>query len=95
MTSATFAARVQSAAQATPPAGRFHDKAYVHAVWAVGNFGHLGLSLEAFKSELWHAHRAGLVELSRADMVEAMNPYDVRRSRLDVMGSTFNFVRIN
>lgn len=89
-----FSRRVKAACEVVPAAGRFHDKVYLHAAWAIGRFGH-EMGLDAFKAMCFQAHKAGEIELSRADMVEAMKPYDVKRSNYtSEMGATFNFIRM-
>jgi len=47
-----------------------------------------------FKRKLGEAHQAGLLKLSRADLVEAMDPGDVAASATAVRSATFHFVRI-
>jgi hypothetical protein len=51
-------------------------------------------SLETFKSRVLEAQRKGLIELSRADLVEAMEPGDVRASEINYLGERFNFIRL-
>lgn len=48
--------------------------------------------LDRFKERLVEANRAGLLRLSRADLVEAMNPDDVRASETLHMNASFHFV---
>jgi hypothetical protein len=48
---------------------------------------------DAFKARLVSAHRQQLLELSRADLVEAMDPKDVDASEARYLRSTFHFVR--
>jgi hypothetical protein len=67
------------------------DKVFTHAVWAVGKFD---LTLPDFKEMLLHAHKARLLTLSRADLVEAMDPYDVKRSLITNGGAEYNFIRV-
>lgn len=64
-------------------------KVFIHAVWSVGKFKD---TLGEFKQKLVEAQRAGLVELARADLVSAMNPYDVKRSNTENGNATYNFV---
>lgn len=47
-----------------------------------------------FRRQLAAAHQAGLLKLSRADLVEAMDPADVAASELALQGATFHFIRI-
>ncbi len=87
-----FARRVQAAAGASPT-GRFGDNkvfiSHVHAALADP-----ALDLPAFKARLLDAHRQGLVTLTRADLVEAMDPTDVAASETRYLGATFHFVRL-
>lgn len=48
---------------------------------------------QQFKQRLVEANRAGYLRLSRADLVEAMNPDDVAASATHYLGETFHFVR--
>ena len=48
-----------------------------------------------FKQRLLRANQAGLLSLSRADLVEAMDPADVRASEISSLGATFHFVRVD
>jgi hypothetical protein len=52
------------------------------------------MDLKSFKQRLTEANHARLLDLSRADLVEAMNPDDVRQSEAAYQGATFHFVRI-
>ena len=47
-----------------------------------------------FKRQLAEANRAGLLALSRADLVEAMTPEDVRSSETPYLNATFHFVQV-
>lgn len=84
-----FAARVNDATRAAKT-GRFGDSkvfiAHVHRAFA-------DLDRDAFKARLVEAQREGLVALSRADLVEAMDPDDVRDSETRYLNATFHFVR--
>lgn len=51
-------------------------------------------SLNAFKEKLVSAHRAGLLVLTRADLVEVMDPVDVAESETRYLGARFHFVRL-
>ena len=46
------------------------------------------------KRRLVEAHRNGLLELSRADLVQAMDPVDVRESETPSPNDTAHFIRI-
>jgi hypothetical protein len=51
-------------------------------------------SLEAFKERLIEANRAGLLRLSRADLVQAMNVTDVRDSETRYLNAVYHFVAV-
>jgi hypothetical protein len=89
----TFAAAVRSACLATPRAGRvggFAPRVWIHAAWAVGRFPE---TLAEFKRRCVEANRAGLLRLSRCDMPEAFDAYDVGRSEAVDRGATYNLIR--
>lgn len=90
-----FAARVHASFATMPAKGVFGgDKVWTHAAWAWSGAGKEGMTLPEFKGLLWESHRAGYLELCRADMIEAMDPYDVKRSEIRTeMGATFNLIR--
>jgi hypothetical protein len=90
---AAFAQRVLAAARATPKAGWFGDnKVFISHVYR--QLGDPGQNLEAFKERLVRAHRAGLLSLSRADLVEAMDPKDVEESDTHYRSATWNFITL-
>jgi hypothetical protein len=77
-------------------AGRWDGaKDFVNQVWrqlvAEGNGGEL--DLDSFKAHLLEANRRGLLRLSRADLVSAMPPEDVRESEIPSFGDVFHFVQ--
>jgi hypothetical protein len=91
-----FARRVLEAARSTPT-GRFgDDKVFVSHVFRAlsvdPRFAAMGLNV--FKQRLAEANNARRLDLSRADMVEAMNPEDVAQSRVAYLGAEFHFIRI-
>lgn len=91
---AAFAATVRAAARDCPT-GRFGDnKVFINHVWR-----HLrnersfpALDLTAFKDHLAEANHAGLLRLERADLVQAMDPGDVRESETSYLNAIFHFV---
>jgi hypothetical protein len=91
-----FAGQVIDAARRCPAAGRFGDnKVFISHVWRQMNGLPGGpLELGEFKQRLLEANRDGLLQLSRADLVEAMNPVDVRESSTVYDNATFQFIRI-
>ncbi|MEO6808795.1 MAG: hypothetical protein ABI353_06755 [Isosphaeraceae bacterium] len=92
----SFATRVVEAARSSPT-GRFGDnKVFVVHVWNMvkqdPEFS--SMDLDGFKQRLAEANNARLLDLSRADLVAAMDPNDVRLSEISYFGGTFHFVRI-
>lgn len=93
---AEFARRVVEAARSSPT-GRFGtDQVFVGQVWTTlsddPEFAALGP--DGFKQRLAEANNARLLNLSRADMVEAMDQKEVERSEVRYLGATFHFIRI-
>lgn len=60
---------------------------------AYGLFGGM-LSREDFVAALVEANRTRLLSLSRADMVELMDPVDVKQSEVLHLGSSFHFIAL-
>ncbi|HTI51173.1 MAG TPA: hypothetical protein VL475_09485 [Planctomycetaceae bacterium] len=92
-----FSERVLLAARQSP-SGRFGgDKIFISHVWKqlANGEGPSGLPLAEFKDRLVAAHRAGLLELSRADLVERMDPVDVSQSETKYLDARFHFVRLD
>ena len=92
----TFAERVKAAARACPT-GRFGDnKVFIAHVWRAvqSDLAFQTIDLPAFKERLAEANNARLLDLSRADLVQAMDPEDVRESEVHYLNATFHFVRI-
>jgi hypothetical protein len=93
---ATFARRVQAAARACQ-SGRYGDnKVFVLHAWrALENEPDFrGMDFNAFKQRLSEANNARLLDLSRADLVQAMDPEDVRLSEVSYLNATFHFIRV-
>jgi hypothetical protein len=91
-----FAGQVIEVARRCPAAGRFGDsKVFISHVWRQMNGPSGGpLELGEFKKRLLEANRDGLLQLSRADLVEAMNPVDVSESSTVYDNATFHFIRV-
>ncbi len=90
-----FARRAVDAAQSSDT-GRFGDnKVFINHAWksycARGN-GEPHLDLARFKEKLLLANTAGLLELSRADLVSLMDPADVRESETQYLNASFHFI---
>ena len=93
---ASFAARVRAAAGACR-SGRFGDnKVFIAHVWSAlqNNPAFPAIDLASFKRRLAEANHSRFLDLSRADLVQAMNPADVEQSELHYLNATFHFVRI-
>jgi hypothetical protein len=90
-----FADRVLTAAR-TSPTGRFgENKVFIsHIFRKLLEEGAIAADSDAFKDRLVAVHRGGLLSLSRADLVGAMDPRDVASSEASYLGATFHFVRI-
>jgi hypothetical protein len=90
-----FARRILEAAPACPD-GWFGDgKVFISRVWKSvrDDPGFAGVDLDDFKRRLVEAHRARLLELGRADLVEAMDPASVQESATTDMGAVYHFLR--
>jgi uncharacterized protein (DUF2267 family) len=90
-----FAATVRELATKSPPKDRFHDnKVFIVALWRAiqrePNFPRL--SLPEFKERLVEANSQNLLRLSRADLVQAMDPQLVADSETTYLNATFHFV---
>ena len=90
-----FAATVRALAASSPPEDRFHDnKVFIAALWRASqrepNFPRL--SLAEFKQRLVESNSQDLLHLSRADLVQAMDPQMVADSETAYLNATFHFV---
>lgn len=92
-TSATeLLSAVLAAVHGMPRSGRFGDsKVFIYPLWQrVGK--RFKISLDEFKRWLVNQNRMQNLDLSRADLVDAMNPTLVSRSEINDLGSSFHFV---
>jgi hypothetical protein len=90
-----FAATVLALATNSPAEDRFHDnKVFIAALWRASqhepNFPRL--SLPDFKQRLVEANSQNLLHLSRADLVQSMDPKLVADSETVYLNATFHFV---
>jgi hypothetical protein len=90
-----FAATVQAMACMSPSQDRFHDnKVFIAALWRASqlepNFPRL--NLPEFKLRVVEANSQHLLHLSRADLVQAMDPQLVAESETVYLNATFHFV---
>jgi len=85
---------LRHAFEATPPWMPASSKRFIADVYdQVERDGRTGgASLDEFKEVLVDLHRKGLVTLSRADLVAAMDPKKVRRSETTDRNATYHFV---
>lgn len=92
---AEFANRVREAARGCKSGRHGGDKVFVVHVWrALGEApAFRGGDFALFKKRLAEANNARLLSLSRADLVQAMNPEDVLLSEVPYMNTCFHFVR--
>jgi hypothetical protein len=93
---AQFARAVLAAAR-NCQSGRYGDnKVFIAHVWTALQHdpGFDGMDLVAFKMRLAEANNARFLDLSRADLVQAMNPQDVQNSEVSYMNATFHFIRV-
>jgi len=90
-----FAASVAEAASHVSGDGRFgFDKVFISHLFRAWRETNPGTTYEQFKSQLVAAHRAGGLSLSRADLVEAMDPRDVAESETSWLSQQFHFYRV-
>ncbi len=91
-----FAREVQRIAK-TSISGKFGEhKVFINHVWQNMQQTSLGgtLNLPKFKDLLTNANKQGLLTLSRADMVAAMDATDVAESEIQYLNATFHFIQI-
>jgi hypothetical protein len=71
------------------------EKVFIASVWEVlsGDAEIAALGEQGFKDVLAEAHRRGLVTLSRADLVAAMDPRDVAASEIRHQNATYHFIQ--
>jgi hypothetical protein len=91
----TFAATVRALAVNSPAEDRFHDnKVFIGALWRSSQSepSFPRLMLDEFKQQLIDANSRGLLHLSRADLVQEMDPQLVAESETTYLNATFHFV---
>jgi hypothetical protein len=87
-----FAERVMKTARALKSGRYGEDRVFISHVWQA--LGDPTLDEHAFKQRLLSANQKRLLSLSRADMVEWMEPKDVSSSEIRYLGSTFHFIAL-
>jgi hypothetical protein len=87
-----FAERVLQVARGAR-AGRFgDDRVFISQVWRA--MQRPGLDEQSFKGRLLEANQKRLLSLSRADMVEPMDPAELAASEIQHLGATFHFIAL-
>jgi DNA-binding HxlR family transcriptional regulator len=91
-----FAQRVVESARTSPTGWFGNAKVFISHVWRnhQSDPAFEGIDQATFKLALLEAHRARLLELGRADLVDAMDPADVRESATPYQNVVYHFVRI-
>lgn len=91
-----FAKEVIQAAQQTQTGWFGTNKVFISHVFSTYRqlYPHSSETLESFKSDLIAAHQQGKIILSRADLIEAMNPQDVVESETTYLNASFHFIRL-
>ena len=92
-----FAATLRALAAGSPPEDRFHDnKVFIAAVarQASGSRTSRDSLSPEFKQRLVEANSQNLLHLSRADLVQAMDPQWVADSETVYLNATFHFVLV-
>lgn len=82
---------------AAPRVKRFGDrKLFIGSAWeALKDEPRIAaLGIDGFKDVLVEAHRRGELELSRADLVAAMDPADVATSETRHLNATYHFIQL-
>lgn len=88
-----FADVVLGAARASKTGKFGSDKVFISHVAAQLRREGYRVEMPTFGARLVEAHRARLLALTRADLVDAMDPRDVDGSEIRWMNATFHFVR--
>lgn len=89
-----FATIVLEAAPDCPTGWSGDDLVLISHVWNHVKDRFHPLELAGFKEKLITANRERLLSLSRADLVQALDPQDVRESETSHLNATFHFLKI-
>ncbi len=93
---AHIAERAKTAARDCPTGRHGDRKVFIAHVWdrlqSEPEFA--GINLDTFKQALVEANNLRLIDLARADLVQTMDPDDLRRSEVGHLGATFHFIRV-
>jgi hypothetical protein len=94
---ADFARRVEAAARVCPT-GRYGDsKVFIVHVWRTlkDQPPFRNMDFPTFKRHLAEANNARLLDLARADLIQAMDQEDVTLSEISYMNAAFHFIRFD
>jgi hypothetical protein len=91
---ATFAFKIKNLAHSAYAKRFGENKVFICSLWDMANADRIwpNLTETEFKQKLIEANRAGLLKLSRADLVAAMDAALVARSEITYLLSRFHFV---
>jgi hypothetical protein len=93
----SFSQKVKAAAQACLTGRYGGNKVFIIHVWRslqqAPEFRRMDLN--TFKQHLTEANNARLLDLSRADLIQAMDRDDVQLSEVAYLSATFHFIRID
>jgi hypothetical protein len=92
----SFADKVMEASRSCQN-GRFGpDKVFISHVWSLFKelYPNFVINETDFKKQLVEANRVGLLNLSRADLIQAMNTEDVTKSETRYLNAIFHFIRL-
>ena len=90
-----FSQQVQRTADVSTEGRYGNDKVFINRLWdrMRGEPVCRSLDFDRFKGRLTEANHQGLLRLSRADLVGAMDPQDVAESETRYLNATFHFVQ--
>lgn len=89
-----FARAVQEAARRSPTGWFGDNKVFIWHVWEQWRRRAPDTDITVFKERLVQAHQQGLLRLSRADLVDGLNPSDLAASETRYLTATFHYIRI-
>lgn len=87
-----FADMVEAAAEAQPASARFGEQVFLGPIFELMRLRHEVRDREHFRVLLQIARQRGLLQLSRADLVSAMDPSLVRASEFRDLNATWHLL---
>lgn len=92
---ATFQDRVKAAAGLVPDSGRFgENKVFISEAHKAYEQAYGRIPIGEFKAKLVEANREGLVNLVRADLVQAMDFSKIQASKTSHLNAEFHFIKL-